>query len=107
MLVAFYLVSATPSTTICLNSAIFLAYTCAKLKVLARFIPRQRTRCSTLLYKRTLNQPIIPAIECRRLDPEHLQRSPSRHCSTRLMISSFSDAGSLMFGLPHPRSCFF
>ena len=30
-----------------------------------------------LLYKRTLNQPIIPAIECRRLDPEHLQRSPS------------------------------
>src|SRR5580700_8635764 len=78
MLVAFYLVSATPSTTICLNSAIFLAYTCAKLKVLARFIPRQRTRCSTLLYKRTLNQPIIPAIECRRLDPEHLQRSPSR-----------------------------
>ena len=28
-------------------------------------------------------------------------------CSTRRMISSFSDAGSLMFGLPHPRSCFF
>ena len=26
---------------------------------------------------------------------------------TRPMISSFSDAGSLMFGLPHPRSCFF
>jgi ABC-type nitrate/sulfonate/bicarbonate transport system permease component len=27
--------------------------------------------------------------------------------STRRMISSFSDAGSLMFALPHPRSCFF
>src|SRR4029077_12739221 len=27
--------------------------------------------------------------------------------STRQMISNFSDEGSLMFGLPHPRSCFF
>ena len=28
-------------------------------------------------------------------------------CSTRRMISSFSEAGYLMPRLPHPRSCFF
>ena len=28
-------------------------------------------------------------------------------CSTRPMISSLSDAGSLMFGRPHPQSCVF
>ena len=58
-------------------------------------------------FRPTRSEPVIPAIECRRLDPEHLQRSPAGRCdcSTRPMISSFSDAGSLMFGLPHHRSC--
>src|SRR6478609_12158135 len=36
-----------------------------------------------------------------------VRRTGRCDCSTRSMISSFSDAGSLMFGLPHPRSCFF
>src|SRR4029077_2023125 len=29
-------------------------------------------------FKPTRSEPVIPAIECRRLDPEHLQRPPSR-----------------------------
>jgi hypothetical protein len=46
------------------------------------------------------SEAMIPAIKRRRLDSEHLQRSSDwqMHCSTRWMISSFSDAGSLMFG---------
>src|SRR5215469_2438883 len=36
-----------------------------------------------------------------------VRRTGRCDCSTRWMISSFSDAGSLMFGRPHPRSCYF
>src|SRR5205823_12724026 len=36
-----------------------------------------------------------------------VRRAGRCDCSTRRMISSFSEPGSLMPRLPHPRSCFF
>ena len=36
-----------------------------------------------------------------------VRRTGRRDCSTRRMISSFSEAGYLIARLPHPRSCFF
>src|SRR5262249_40205433 len=36
-----------------------------------------------------------------------VRRTGRRDCSTRRMISSFSEAGYLIPRLPHPRSCFF
>src|SRR5271155_2415527 len=36
-----------------------------------------------------------------------VRRAGRWECSTRRMISSFSEAGTLIPRLPHPRSCFF
>src|SRR3712207_3209248 len=37
----------------------------------------------------------------------NVRRTGRCDCSTRRMISAFSDAGYFMPALPHPRSCFF
>ena len=61
-------------------------------------------------FRLTRSEPVIPAIECRRFGSRASAAfaGPADAIARRgRCFRSFSDAGSLMFGLPQPRSCFF
>jgi hypothetical protein len=49
-------------------------------------------------FRPTRSEPVIPAIECRRLDPEHLQRSPGRQMR---LLDEADDLKLLRCGEPH------